>query len=569
MRLTTRKIRELEIFQIEGQDEAAANVLEQANELIQEERLSSTRQLLELPDVQMGPPSRPASPPSSQPTDDSVTFTWSSDFSTFQGKPEKYLRSSKAHTNARTPLGVFMEVWDLQIMNLIADETNRYAWQTIAAMTEREETISDNLGRWKETNTEEMYRFFAVLNYMTLCFRSRLEEYWTTGILGMSEFRHIMSRDRFMQILRFLHFVNNDTLTPMGQSRYQNRIAKVGPIIDHCNRKFAELYTPNRELSLDESLLLWKGRLSWAQCIRAKAARFGIKTYELCEAESGYLLRMLLYAGKGSSMFEGPIHGFENTTAKTVVELMDGYLDVGHMLVMDNWYNQLVLTRFLKSRHTDVVGTMARQRKYVPDKIKSAVDRFMERGDQIALHCGDISILTWKDVKLVTLISTYHKADKLSNYFFERTRGRKWYLKVFRRLLNISILNTYTVAGKIDGFSNDEKLTMRRYRYALSEEILKAFPRVQVARPPIIEPRPVPSGKVPVRLEDTNTHFVVHTAKVKGKRIRRRCACCSARGKQKRITTMCKKCNVGLCPGDCWIDYHTLLRLEPKKMPKQ
>ncbi|KAI5639207.1 transposase IS4 domain-containing protein [Phthorimaea operculella] len=320
----------------------------------------------------------------------------------------------------------------------------------------------------------------------------------------------------------------------MGQSRYQNRIAKVGPIIDHCNRKFAELYTPNRELSLDESLLLWKGRLSWAQCIRAKAARFGIKTYELCEAESGYLLRMLLYAGKGSSMFEGPIHGFENTTAKTVVELMDGYLDVGHMLVMDNWYNQLVLTRFLKSRRTDVVGTMARQRKYVPDKIKSAVDRFMERGDQIALHCGDISIVTWKDV---------------------------------------NILNTYTVAGKIDGFNNDEKLTMRRYRYALSEEILKAFPRVQVARPPIAptntscatpkEPRPVPSGKVPVRLEDTNTHFAVHTAKVKGKLTRRRCACCSARGKQKRITTMCKKCDVGLCLGDCWIDYHTLLRLEP------
>ncbi|KAI5639215.1 transposase IS4 domain-containing protein [Phthorimaea operculella] len=140
---------------------------------------------------------------------------------------------------------------------------------------------------------------------------------------------------------------------------------------------------------------------------------------------------MLLYAGKDSSIFEGSAHGFNNPTAKVVVELMDGFLDVGHLLAMDNWYKQLVLT--LAERH-------------------------VERGDQIARHCGDVSMVAWKDVKLVTLISTFHSADrvdghrageaqrkpavvvaynktmggvdlkdqKLSQYFFERKRGRKW-----------------------------------------------------------------------------------------------------------------------------------------------
>ncbi|KAI5639217.1 transposase IS4 domain-containing protein [Phthorimaea operculella] len=209
-----------------------------------------------------------------------------------------------------------------------------------------------------------------------------------------------------MHILRLLHFVDNDEISPVGRTSYQLKIAKIAPVLDHCNEKFAAMY------SLDESLLLWKGRLSWVHCIRTKAARFCIKSFELCEAETDYLLRIILYAGKDSSMVEGSIHGFNNATAKVVVELMNGYLEVGHLLVMDNWYNQLVLMRFLKYHHTDVIGSMCRRRKHVPHVIKKAVERQMERGNQIARHCGDVSMVTWKYVKLVTLTSTFHNAER-------------------------------------------------------------------------------------------------------------------------------------------------------------
>ncbi|KAI5639216.1 transposase IS4 domain-containing protein [Phthorimaea operculella] len=479
-------------------------------------------------------------------------------------------------------------------MQRIASETNKYAWQIIASKTEREERISITLGKWKETTVDELMRFFAVLNYMSICYRARIDEYWMGGVLEMPEFRAIMGRDRFLHILRFLHFVDNEELSPVGQTRYQRKIEKIAPILDHCNAKFAEMYVPQRELSLDESLLLWKGRLSWVQCIRSKAARFGIKSFELCEAESGYLLRMLLYAGKDSSMCEGPVHGFNNPTAKVVVELMDGFLDVGHLLTMDNWYNQLVLTRFLKARKTDVVGTMCRRRQHVPEAIRSAVERHVERGDQIAMHCGDVSMVAWKDVKLVTLISTYHNADrvdghragqaqtkpavvetynrhmggvdlkdqKLSQYFFERKRGRKWYVKVFRRLMNVSILNTFTIASKIPGFAQE---TMRKFRYQLSEDLLKGFPAPRVARPPVAGPHarhePIKDQHIRedrVRLDGALDHFPENAEKVGNNHSRRRCACCSRRGEQSRVITMCSKCQVALCLGQCWRSYHTL-----------
>lgn len=80
---------------------------------------------------------------------------------------------------------------------------------------------------------------------------------------------------------------------------------------------------------------------------------------------------MRLYTGKNTEALPDPIHGFQDHTAKVVLDLMEGYLDVGHILVMDNWYNQLNLTRFLKSRNTDVLGILNRRRNRIVLDIKT------------------------------------------------------------------------------------------------------------------------------------------------------------------------------------------------------
>jgi hypothetical protein len=40
-------------------------------------------------------------------------------------------------------------------------------------------------------------------------------------------------------------------------------------------------------VSVDESLMIWKGCLLWKVYIPSKSARFSIKSFELCEAKSG------------------------------------------------------------------------------------------------------------------------------------------------------------------------------------------------------------------------------------------------------------------------------------------
>ncbi|RVE47692.1 hypothetical protein evm_007681 [Chilo suppressalis] len=514
-------------------------------------------------------------------------FCWTEDFSSFSGQQESYLRAPGPTVKIKKPTELFMAVWNEKIMKEIVRQTNEYAWQRIAPICEVESELPDPLSEWSDVTTGELYRYFAILILMSFCNRTVMSDYWTTGVLGMPNFRQLMARNRFFLITRFIHFVDNDTCNDLSLSSYDKKIFKIRPILDHCNERFAALYTPYRHLSLDESLLLWKGRLSWAQRIRSKAARFGIKSFELCEAETGYLLRCLLYAGKDSTMHEQPIHGFKNSTAKVVLELMDGFLDAGHCLVMDSWYNQLPLIRYLKeSRKTDVFGTINPRQVHVPDDIKQANLTKIRRGDQISRHCGDICLMAWKDVKLVTTVSTFHndscvpgrragvpfakpiviadynrymggvdsKDQQLSMYLMERKRGMKWYIKVFKRLLNTSLLNTYIIHKKNPVASRP--LTHRQFRTEVALGLLDKFPKRGTGRN--TKPNDPEASR---RLLKGVNHFVKSTPATENRKTQKRCVRCLAAKRRTMVSLMCSYCDVALCAGSCWVEYHTLTKL--------
>ena len=78
--------------------------------------------------------------------------------------------------------------------------------------------------------------------------------------------------------MQFLHFADNDQMPGPGDDRY-DRLYKIKPVLQYLSRKFQELYTPRNAICVDESLLLWKGRLVFKQFIRLKRARFGFKIY--------------------------------------------------------------------------------------------------------------------------------------------------------------------------------------------------------------------------------------------------------------------------------------------------
>ena len=86
-----------------------------------------------------------------------------------------------------------------------------------------------------------------------------------------------MIMNRFQLIEIFLHFNNNldPNYDPLDENR--DRLHKVRPILDILRGQCKNVWYPGKELSVDQSLVLFKGRVKFRQYIKTKRARFGIK----------------------------------------------------------------------------------------------------------------------------------------------------------------------------------------------------------------------------------------------------------------------------------------------------
>ena len=55
-----------------------------------------------------------------------------------------------------------------------------------------------------------------------------------------------------------------------------DRLYRIQPIMDHLNNVMKKNYVPDKSLSIDESMMLWRGRLIFRQYIKNKKHKYGI-----------------------------------------------------------------------------------------------------------------------------------------------------------------------------------------------------------------------------------------------------------------------------------------------------
>ena len=60
-----------------------------------------------------------------------------------------------------------------------------------------------------------------------------------------------MPRNRFQEILRFWH-ANNNEEEPPKDSPDRDRLYKLRPVITHLQDRFQNVYTPEKEIAIDE-----------------------------------------------------------------------------------------------------------------------------------------------------------------------------------------------------------------------------------------------------------------------------------------------------------------------------
>lgn len=91
---------------------------------------------------------------------------------------------------------------------------------------------------------------------------SSWKNYWSTcPDLGVKLISNTIPRNRFDLILSNLH-VQDNTLIPPNNT---DKLFKLNPLIDYCTDKFSKSYYGTKKLSIDESMIVFKGRSSMKQ----------------------------------------------------------------------------------------------------------------------------------------------------------------------------------------------------------------------------------------------------------------------------------------------------------------
>ena len=178
-------------------------------------------------------------------------------------------------------------------------------------------------------------------------------------------------------------------------------------------------------------------------------------------------------------------------------------------------------------------------------------------------------ILKWQDKKQVSFISSFHdssmetpqrrgkeirkpkcvrqynkfmggvdlKDQKLQPYLIERKRCVKWYMKLFRRLMNTAVHNSLIIYNT----SENKKMDHLNFRIQLVKELLETHGRAvetrQVGRP----------SKTPMPERITAHHFIerIPSTEKKAKPYKRCIVCCKSTKKGRKQHTGVRNVELG------------------------
>ena len=101
--------------------------------------------------------------------------------------------------------------------------------------------------------------------------------------------------DRFEEIARYLHFVDNDVLPAREDEGCYHRLQKILPIVSAINKACIDNYRPNRENSIDEAMIPFKGCSSLKQYVPLKPVKRGFKVWVRADSWNGYFCEFEVY----------------------------------------------------------------------------------------------------------------------------------------------------------------------------------------------------------------------------------------------------------------------------------
>ncbi|XP_050516259.1 piggyBac transposable element-derived protein 4-like [Diabrotica virgifera virgifera] len=455
----------------------------------------------------------------------------------------------------------FRLLFDDELLNMIVLQTNSYAVEVLSTSKGCDRS---RISLWKELTVSELLIFIGLTFHTGTIQLTSIQDYWKKNRLFSTCFSSYMSRDRYLLIMRCLHFAEN---VKENEPVPVDRLYKVRPLLDHFNNKMKTVYYPGKYLSLDESMILWKGKLVFKQYLPKKRHKYGVKLYMLTEADST-ILDIHIYAGAGDAT-AGKSH-----TERVVLHLMRNFFDHGHSLHMDNYYNSYNLAKLLLDKNSFCTGTLRKDRKGCP---KNVVDAKLKKGQTKSMYLNNVMVGKWRDKRDIIYISTEYKnemvtvrnrrgdekikplpiiqynkymggvdlQDQMSSYYPPTRKTLRWYKKIGIHLFQLYLPNAHRLYNKYHG---NNKMSYYKFRLSILEKLL----------PEKCQGTAVVTAEVAVTSGVNHTPSKIELHNEHGKTLRKKCRTCNKNKIRKDTIYHCQECpdKPGLCLGKCFREYH-------------
>ncbi|KAF0750273.1 piggyBac transposable element-derived protein 4-like [Aphis craccivora] len=313
---------------------------------------------------------------------------------------------------------------------------------------------------WVDTDHLEIKKMLAIVMYTGLVTYPKLSDYWCRKLLYKNSYIPLlMPRNRFQLLLRFFHLANNDDILDY------DRLGKIRPLVDMLMKTYSDAKIPGENVVIDESMIPFRGRLIFRQYLPNKSSKYGIKLYKLCDS-IGYTYKIIVYSGKDSNL---SLQTNFLAAGKVVMELMDGYLNEGRTLIIDNFYTSLKLAHTLLQNNTHMVGTLRKNARELPKDVMNAK---IKKGEIKGKVNSKGVVAREKNrkgepIKKPESIIFYNKhkqgidvSDQMTSYFSPLRKTIRWYHKVAFHLEEIIM-----ALGKVD----DQIISPRSNKHKLVE----------------------------------------------------------------------------------------------------
>ena len=443
----------------------------------------------------------------------------------------------------------------------IATQTNEYAQKQFEAAPNK---------NWYPTNAEEIKALIGVQIVMGVLPAPAQDMYWFKDkLFHPSCIEMKFSRTRYENLMKYFHVADTSRNPPRGAPGH-DKLAHVRPMLEQIRTTCMNEYNPHREVSIDEAMIGFSGRLGFKQYVPLKPTKRGIKVWVRADPHNGYVGDFQVYTGRTDNTPEINLGG------RVVLDLMQPLLDLGYHVYTDSFFTSPDLFLQLRKRSTLGCGTVRSNRKGLPtglDKLK-----MKEQGQSTIKQKGDMRITVWRDKKNISILSTncdgdatsvgrkqkdgsikevpcplpvklynmymngVDHADQLRSTYNTARKSLKWWKYLFFFLLDVSIVNAYLLMResenhKLSTKNNKEKpRTQIEFRMNLAHQLLGGFTGKR-KRTPDIQP--------PAQLQQ---HWLVVMPK-------RTCKMCSLQKIRTEPRTGCEQCEINLCI-KCFKPYH-------------